>query len=88
MIELDRIKKVFNAGRPNEFTAVNGVSLSIESEKITVLKGPSGSGKTTLLSIIGCMSRPTARTFSYGGTEKDIRVCIPAVQSHQGYFCY
>ena len=60
MIELDRIKKVFNAGRPNEFTAVNGVSLSIESEKITVLKGPSGSGKTTLLSIIGCMSRPTA----------------------------
>ncbi len=60
MIELINIKKTFNAGRPNEFTAVNGVSLSIEANKVTVFKGPSGSGKTTLLSIIGCMARPTS----------------------------
>lgn len=60
MIELNNVKKVFNAGRPNEFTAVNGVSLSIEANKVTVFKGPSGSGKTTLLSIIGCMARPTS----------------------------
>jgi putative ABC transport system ATP-binding protein len=69
MIELNNIKKVFNAGRPNEFTAVNGVSLSIEAEKMTVLKGPSGSGKTTLLSIIGCMSRPTAGRMNVFDTE-------------------
>lgn len=60
MIELNNIKKVFNAGKPNEFTAINGVSLSIEANKVTVFKGPSGSGKTTLLSIIGCMARPTS----------------------------
>lgn len=60
MIELKDIKKVFNAGRPNEFTALYGVSLDIEGGGITVLKGPSGSGKTTLLSILGCMARPTA----------------------------
>jgi putative ABC transport system ATP-binding protein len=60
MIELSSIRKVFNSGKPNEFVAVDDVSLSIESEKVTVLKGPSGSGKTTLLGILGCMARPTS----------------------------
>lgn len=60
MIRLREIKKVFNTGRPDEFTALRGISTDIELGKVTVLKGPSGSGKTTLLSIIGCMTRPTA----------------------------
>ena len=60
MIELKDIRKIFNSGKPNEFSAVQGVSLAIEARKATVLKGPSGSGKTTLLSLIGCMARPTA----------------------------
>ena len=60
MIQLKDISKVFNSGKPNEFTAVRGISLSIEAGKATVLKGPSGSGKTTLLSLIGCMARPTS----------------------------
>jgi putative ABC transport system ATP-binding protein len=60
MIELMDVRKVFNAGRPNEFVAVNGISLSIDPCRITALKGPSGSGKTTLLSLIGCMARPTS----------------------------
>jgi putative ABC transport system ATP-binding protein len=60
MIEVMDIRKVFNAGRPNEFVAIDGVSLSIEQHKVTVLKGPSGSGKTTLLGILGCMARPTS----------------------------
>jgi len=60
MIELLNITKVFNAGKPNQFVALDGISLSIDPEKVTVFKGPSGSGKTTLLSIIGCMARPTS----------------------------
>ena len=84
MIELSDIRKVFNGGRPNEFTAVDGVTLSIESRNITVLKGPSGSGKTTLLGIIGCMARPTSGrlqltgpltrgvTFSVEGTAVEV----------------
>jgi putative ABC transport system ATP-binding protein len=60
MIELMNIRKVYNSGKPNEFVAVHGISLSIDPEKVTVLKGPSGSGKTTLLSLIGCMARPTS----------------------------
>ncbi|MBN2034201.1 MAG: ABC transporter ATP-binding protein [Deltaproteobacteria bacterium] len=60
MIELRDVRKVFNSGKPNEFSAVQGISLNIEAGKVTVLKGPSGSGKTTLLTLIGCMARPTA----------------------------
>jgi putative ABC transport system ATP-binding protein len=60
MIELVDVRKVFNAGQPNEFVAVDGVSLVIDAERTTVFRGPSGSGKTTLLSLIGCMARPTS----------------------------
>lgn len=60
MIELLEVRKVFNQGRSNEFTAVDGVSLEIEAGRVTVFRGPSGSGKTTLLSLIGCMTRPTS----------------------------
>ncbi|MCU0766015.1 MAG: ABC transporter ATP-binding protein [Gammaproteobacteria bacterium] len=60
MIELVDVRKAFNQGRPNEFWAIRGVSLTVDANRVTVLKGPSGSGKTTLLSMIGCLSRPTA----------------------------
>jgi putative ABC transport system ATP-binding protein len=69
VIELVSIKKVYNAGKQNEFTALNDVGLSIEPEKATVMKGPSGSGKTTLLSIIGCMIRPTSGRIVLSGKE-------------------
>jgi len=69
MIELQDIKKIFNAGKPNEHLALEGVSLTIEAHRVTVLKGPSGSGKTTLLSLLGCMARPTAGRIMLLGRE-------------------
>jgi putative ABC transport system ATP-binding protein len=69
MIELRDIRKVFNEGKTYELTAVDGVSLTLEARKVTVLRGPSGSGKTTLLSLIGCMARPTAGRIRLEGRE-------------------
>ena len=67
MIELSGITKSFNSGRPNQFTAVDNVTLRVAPQQITVLKGPSGSGKTSLLTMIGCMARPTTgRIFLHG----------------------
>jgi putative ABC transport system ATP-binding protein len=60
MIHLQNIRKVFNAGKPNEFVAIDTVDLLIGALKATALRGPSGSGKTTLLSLLGCMARPTS----------------------------
>jgi putative ABC transport system ATP-binding protein len=69
MIELIDVRKVFNTGKPNEFVAIHGMSLSIDANKVTVLKGPSGCGKTTLLSLIGCMARPTSGRIRLSGKE-------------------
>lgn len=69
MIELHDVRKVFNAGRSNEFVALDGVSVAIASNHVTVFKGPSGSGKTTLLSLLGCMARPTAGRITFQDRE-------------------
>ena len=67
MIELVSVTKTFNAGKPNAFSALRGIDLTVEMGGITVFRGPSGSGKTTLLSIIGCMARPTSgRVYLHG----------------------
>ncbi len=77
MIELSGITKSFNSGKPNQFTAVDNVTLTVNPEQITVFKGPSGSGKTSLLTMIGCMARPTSgRIFLHG--------IAAAVPFHQG----
>ncbi len=60
MIHLNAVRKVFNAGKPNEFVALRGITMSIDAHQVIALTGPSGSGKTTLLSILGCMARPSA----------------------------
>jgi putative ABC transport system ATP-binding protein len=69
MIELNGVRKVFNAGKPNEFCALEGITATIERNRTTVLKGPSGSGKTTLLTILGCMARPTSGRIFLGERE-------------------
>jgi len=69
MIEVVEVSKVFNQGKPNEFTALRQVSLQVRLSEVTVLKGPSGSGKTTLLSLLGCMARPTAGRIFLSGRE-------------------
>jgi len=68
-IELKEVRKIFNAGKPNEFCALDGITAAIEPGRTTVLKGPSGSGKTTLLSLLGCMARPTSGRIFLGGRE-------------------
>jgi len=69
MIELTAISKTFNAGKPNQFTALEQIDLTLEPGRVAVFKGPSGSGKTTLLGIIGCMARPTSGRLRIQGRE-------------------
>lgn len=71
MIHLERVCKIYNKGKPNEFTALREITLDLAARQISVLKGPSGSGKTTLLSLIGCMSRPTSGRIQVGGITAD-----------------
>ena len=81
MIELFDVSRIFNAGKPNQFTALDHVSLTIKRGELTILKGPSGSGKTTLLSLIGCMSRPTSGRIRLAGVKTAFLPSAEAAQS-------
>ncbi len=69
MIVVDRVTKIFDRGRPEEFTALSGISLTIAAGETVVLMGPSGSGKTTLLSILGALCRPTSGRVQVAGRD-------------------
>ena len=59
IVRIRNLKKYFGSGE-HRVKALDGLSLSIEKGRFTVIVGASGSGKTTLLNTIGGLYRPTA----------------------------
>ena len=59
IVRIRKLKKYFGSGE-HRVKALDGLSLSIEKGRFTVIVGASGSGKTTLLNTIGGLYRPTA----------------------------
>jgi putative ABC transport system ATP-binding protein len=68
LITLKGITKVFRIGEEN-FTALNGINLQIESGAFMSFVGPSGSGKTTLLNLIGGLDVPTTGDIFFNHTK-------------------
>lgn len=58
IISVQNLTKKFPMGM-GEFTALNGINLSISAGEFAGVVGPSGSGKTTLLNIIGLLDDPS-----------------------------
>jgi len=68
LISIDNLKKIYQVGT-QEVRALNGVSLTINSNEYVAIMGPSGSGKSTLMNIIGCLDSPTAGNYVLNGTD-------------------
>ena len=62
-IEISNVTKTFYAG-DEEYDALKGVSLDINSGEFIAVMGPSGSGKSTILSLIGGLSKASSGVVS------------------------
>src|SRR5689334_16099202 len=65
-LQANELYRFFHVGDDETF-ALRGVSLSISSGEIVVIKGPSGSGKTTLLSCITGLDEPDGGSVDVAG---------------------
>jgi putative ABC transport system ATP-binding protein len=70
LIQVQDLTKIYTLG-DIEITALNEISLSIETGEFVSIMGSSGSGKSTFMNILGCLDVPTRG--SYFLNETDIR---------------
>ncbi len=68
IVEIRHLKKYFKDGS-QVVKALDGIDLSIEKGKFTVIVGASGSGKTTLLNIIAGLYEPAEGTVRVDGMD-------------------
>ena len=69
MITLTSVHKTFNAGEPTQVTALDDVSLVIQTGAFVVLIGANGSGKTTLLNVIAGALTPSTGTVAFDAQD-------------------
>ena len=88
MIRFDSVTKEYPGGT----VAVDGLTLTVPTGKITCLVGPSGCGKTTSLRMVNRLIEPTRGSISLDGVDtaslpaNDLRRGIGYVIQHAGLF--
>ncbi|MEK7677358.1 MAG: ABC transporter ATP-binding protein [Verrucomicrobiota bacterium] len=68
IVSIRELSKVYQQGEIN-VTALNRISLDIQTGEFLALMGPSGSGKSTLLHILAGIDRPTGGTCHVQGID-------------------
>ena len=68
LVELKNVEKTYFM-KGVSVGALRGLTVEFEKGEFASIMGPSGSGKSTLLSILGCLDRPTAGTYTLGGQD-------------------
>ena len=69
MLELNCIKKTFNAGTVNERRALQGVSLKLNEGDFCTVIGGNGSGKSTTLNAVAGVWPVDSGSIFIGGTD-------------------
>lgn len=68
LIEFAGINHTYGHGDAR-VTAIDNVSLKINSGEFVAIMGPSGSGKSTTMNILGCLDTPTSGHYLFEGVD-------------------
>lgn len=68
LIELQNVSRYFTCGEQT-LTALDNLTLTINSGEFIAITGTSGSGKSTLLNILGCLDRTEHGRYLYSGQD-------------------
>ncbi len=68
MIKINSLSKIYTTEEV-ETTALNDISIEIESGEFVAMMGPSGCGKSTLLNILGLLDNPTDGEYHFVDKE-------------------
>lgn len=69
IIRVEHLKYVYNPGMPDETTALDDVSFSVEAGDFVGIIGSTGSGKSTLISHFNGLNRPTSGRILIDGKD-------------------
>ncbi len=69
ILEASGVTKSFFKGKDSKLDILKGVSLEVETNKITVIIGASGAGKSTLLHILSGLDYPDSGTVTIKNTD-------------------
>lgn len=73
MIKTDKVTKIYNKGKKNEFAALIDVSIEINDGDFVAITGTSGAGKSTLLYVMsGVDTYESGSVMIYGTEIKDM----------------
>lgn len=68
-LTVENVSYVYSAGTPFEVKALDGISVNIESNRITGIIGHTGSGKSTLVQMFNGLIRPTSGRILLDGKD-------------------
>ena len=69
IIRVEHLNYVYNPGMPDETTALDDVSFSVDEGDFVGIIGSTGSGKSTLISHFNGLNRPTSGRILIGGKD-------------------
>lgn len=78
ILQVENLSYIYNAGLPDENTALHDVSFALEENSFLGIIGPTGCGKSTLITHFNGLNKPTAGRVLVAGEDlwqnpKDIR---------------
>ncbi|MGW8144553.1 MAG: ABC transporter ATP-binding protein [Anaerolineales bacterium] len=68
VVETENLTRIYGSGAA-QVTALDHVSLQVETGEFVAVMGPSGCGKSTLLHLVGGLDRPTEGTVKIDGQD-------------------